>query len=78
MVELPIDDDEKFCRWLLSEFSYEGETLMLSPGSGFYVTPGLGKKQVRIAYVVNEDKLRRAIKCLEEALKVYPGRENTI
>jgi len=76
VVELPIDDDEKFCSWILSEFDYEGETVMFAPGSGFYVTPGAGKKQVRIAYVVNEDKLRRAMKCLREALKVYPGRTN--
>ncbi len=76
VVELPIDDDEKFCSWILSEFDYERETVMFAPGSGFYVTPGAGKKQVRIAYVVNEDKLRRAMKCLREALKVYPGRTN--
>ncbi len=76
VVELPIDDDEKFCSWILTEFSFEGETVMFAPGSGFYVTPGAGKKQVRIAYVVEEDKLRRAVKCLKEALKVYPGRTN--
>lgn len=74
VVELPIDDDEKFCSWILSEFDYNGETVMFAPGSGFYVTPGAGKKEIRIAYVVNEDKLRRAMKCLREALKVYPGR----
>lgn len=74
VVELPIDDDERFCSWILSEFDYNGETVMFAPGSGFYVTPGAGKKQIRIAYVVNEDKLRRAMKCLREALKVYPGR----
>ena len=76
VVELPIDDDEKFCSWILTEFSFEGETVMFAPGSGFYVTPGAGKKQVRIAYVVEEDKLRRAVKCLKEALEVYPGRTN--
>ncbi len=74
VVELPIDDDEKFCSWILSEFDYNGETVMFAPGSGFYVTPGAGKKEIRIAYVVNEDKLRRAMKCLREALKVYPGK----
>lgn len=74
MVKLPIDNDEKFCKWLLTDFKHNNETLMLSPGSGFYVTPGAGEQEVRIAYVVNENKLRRAIKCLAEALKVYPGR----
>lgn len=74
VVELPIDDDEKFCSWILSDFDYEGETVMMAPGSGFYVTKGAGKQQVRIAYVVEEKKLRRAIQCLSEALKVYPGR----
>ena len=72
MAKLPIDDCEVFCKWLLSSFSFEGETVMLSPGSGFYVSPGLGQQEVRIAYVVSEDKLRRAMKCLAEALKVYP------
>jgi aspartate aminotransferase len=74
VVELPIDDDEKFCSWILTEFDFKGETVMFAPGSGFYVTPGAGKKEIRIAYVVEENKLRRAMKCLREALKVYPNR----
>ena len=74
VVELPIDDDEKFCSWILTDFDYQGETVMFAPGSGFYVTPGAGKKQIRIAYVVKQEKLKRAMKCLAEALKVYPGR----
>lgn len=74
MVKLPIDNDEKFCRWLLEEFEFEGETLMVTPGSGFYVSKGSGKQEVRIAYVVNETKLRRAIRCLAEAIKIYPGK----
>jgi aspartate aminotransferase len=74
VVELPIDDDEKFCSWILKEFDFKGETVMFAPGSGFYVTPGAGKKEIRIAYVVEEDKLKRAMKCLKEALKVYPNR----
>lgn len=74
VVELPIDDDEKFCSWMLTDFDYNGETVMFAPGSGFYVTPGAGKQQIRVAYVVSEEKLRRAMKCLREALKVYPGR----
>lgn len=76
VVELPIDDDEKFCSWILTHFHYQNETVMFAPGSGFYVTPGAGKKEIRIAYVVNEEKLKRAMKCLSEALKVYPGRTN--
>lgn len=76
MVRLPIDNDEKFCKWLLTDFEYEGETIMLSPGSGFYFSPKLGKQEVRIAYVIGEYKLRKAITCLREALKVYPGRTN--
>lgn len=74
MAELPIDDGEKFCSWLLSDFSYEKQTVMLSPGSGFYVSKENGKKQVRIAYVLGEEKLRKAMKCLSEALKVYPNK----
>ncbi|MEL6853038.1 MAG: aminotransferase class I/II-fold pyridoxal phosphate-dependent enzyme, partial [Bacteroidota bacterium] len=71
MVELPIDDSENFCRWMLEEFSFEGATTMMAPGSGFYATPGLGKQQVRIAYVLNETDLRQAMRCLEAGLKVY-------
>ena len=76
MVKLPIDNDEKFCKWLLTDFEYEGETLMLSPGSGFYFSSKLGKQEVRIAYVIGEHKLKKAINCLAEALKVYPGKTN--
>ena len=76
MVKLPIDNDEKFCKWLLTDFEYEGETLMLSPGSGFYFSSKLGKQEVRIAYVIGEHKLKKAITCLAEALKVYPGKTN--
>jgi len=71
---LPVDDADKFCQWLLEEFEYNGETVMLAPASGFYSTPGLGKNEVRIAYVLNEDSLRKAMACLEKALQVYPGR----
>lgn len=74
MAELPIDDDEKFCSWLLTDFSFESETVMLSPGSGFYISEGMGKNQVRIAYVLNGDKLKKAMHCLTKALEVYPGR----
>jgi aspartate aminotransferase len=74
IVKLPVDDSDKFAQWLLQEFSYDNKTVMIAPGSGFYSTPGMGKNEVRIAYVLNIDDLRNAMKILEEALKVYPGR----
>ena len=70
----PIADSEDFCRWLLEDFEHEGATVMLAPGPGFYATPGLGKDECRIAYVLNVDDLERAMDCLERALEVYPGR----
>lgn len=77
MAQLPIDDSDRFCQWLLEEFSYQNQTVMMAPATGFYATKGLGKNQVRIAYVLHEESLRNAISCLEEALKVYPGRTVT-
>jgi aspartate aminotransferase len=74
IARLPIDDADKFAQWLLESFSYENQTVMLAPATGFYSTPGLGKNEVRLAYVLNSDALKKAVKCLEEALKVYPGR----
>jgi aspartate aminotransferase len=74
IARLPIDDCDRFCQWLLESFSYENETVMLAPATGFYSTKGLGKNEVRLAYVLNKKDLSRAMKCLEEALKVYPGR----
>jgi aspartate aminotransferase len=68
-----IDSAEEFCRWLLEEFSYQGATVMVSPGEGFYATPGLGRQEVRIAYVLKEEDLEPAMACLAEALRVYPG-----
>lgn len=76
IVKLPIDDSEKFARWLLEEFDYNGQTVMLAPASGFYHTPGLGKNEVRIAYVLKISDLQKAIEVLATALKVYPGRTN--
>ncbi|MCG9910461.1 MAG: pyridoxal phosphate-dependent aminotransferase [Flavobacteriales bacterium] len=73
-IKLPVQDSDDFCQWLLSDFSYEGSTVMLAPASGFYATPGLGKQEARIAYVLKIEDLQQAVKCLEEALKVYPGR----
>ncbi len=74
VVRLPIDDSDKFCQWMLESFSYEGQTVMMAPATGFYSTPGAGKNEVRIAYVLNKTDLVAAMKCLEEALKVYPGK----
>lgn len=74
VAKLPIDDSDKFCQWLLEDFEFENQTVMLAPASGFYSTKGRGKDEVRISYVLNVDDLKGAMKCLSEALKVYPGR----
>ena len=74
IAELPVDDADKFAQWLLEDFAYEGATIMIAPAAGFYSTPYTGTKQVRIAYVLNKESLQKSVKCLEEALKVYPGR----
>lgn len=71
MVELPVEDADDFCLWCLKEFNYEGETVMMAPASGFYVTPGAGRNQVRIAYVLKSEDLERAIEVLGHALKAY-------
>lgn len=74
IAKLPIDDSDRFCQWLLESFSHNGQTVMLAPATGFYGTPGLGKQEVRLAYVLNTEALDYAMDCLEEALKIYPGR----
>ena len=74
VAKFPVDNAEKFCQWLLEDFDYNGDTVMMAPASGFYSTEGLGEQEARIAYVLNQDSLKMAVKCLEEALKVYPGR----
>ena len=74
IARLPVDDADKFCQWVLSDFEFNNQTVMMAPGSGFYSTPGLGKNEVRISYVLNVNELKNAFDCLEEALKVYPGR----
>lgn len=74
MARLPIDDSDKFCQWLLESFSHEGQTVMLAPATGFYGTPGLGRDEVRLAYVLNRESINKAMDCLEAALKAYPGR----
>ncbi len=74
MIQLPVDDTDKFCQWLLESFDHHGKTVMMAPGSGFYTTEGLGKQQARIAYVLNKEDLNEAMDCLEAALQIYPGR----
>ena len=74
VARLPVDDSEKFCAWCLTDFSYEGETVMMAPASGFYITPGAGKNEVRIAYVLKKEDLARALVVLRKALEAYPGR----
>ncbi len=74
VAQFPVDSTERFCQWLLEDFQYKGATVMMAPASGFYSTKGNGDQEARIAYVLNQDSLRKAVKCLEEALKVYPGR----
>ena len=74
VARLPVDDSEKFCAWCLSEFNYEGETVMMAPASGFYTTPGAGRNEVRIAYVLKKHDLHRALVVLQKALEAYPGR----
>ncbi|HMN04355.1 MAG TPA: pyridoxal phosphate-dependent aminotransferase [Flavobacteriales bacterium] len=71
VAELPIDDADAFCVWLLENFEHQGHTVMMAPASGFYAQPGPGKKQVRLAYVLEQDKLRMAVECLREALVQY-------
>lgn len=74
MASLPVDNADTFCQWLLESFSHEGQTVMLAPASGFYGTPGLGRQEVRLAYVLNKGDLARAMDCLEKALQVYPAK----
>ena len=71
MARIPVDDAEKFCAWCLTDFDYEGETIMMAPGNGFYATPGMGRDEVRIAYALNIEDLKRAVVILEKALEAY-------
>ncbi len=73
VAELPIDDADIFCQWLLEKFEHKGHTVMMAPAAGFYAQPEPGRRQVRLAYVLEQDKLRLAVECLQEALRVYPG-----
>jgi len=74
VAKLPIDNADKFCQWMLEEFSYENQTVMMAPATGFYSTKGAGTNEVRLAYVLNSEDLQKAMICLDKALKVYPGR----
>ncbi|MBU3660136.1 MAG: pyridoxal phosphate-dependent aminotransferase [Flavobacteriales bacterium] len=74
VAKFPVDDAEKFCQWLLEDFEFEGQTVMMAPANGFYATKGAGQNEARIAYVLNQESLKKAVICLREALKVYPGR----
>ena len=74
IARLPIDNADTFCQWLLESFSYQSQTVMLAPATGFYSTPGAGQNEVRIAYVLKIEDLKNAMNCLQEALKVYPGK----
>ena len=75
VVRLPVDDADEFCRWCLTDFSYDGQTVFMAPASGFYVTPGLGRDEVRMAYVLNTEELGKALSVLAKALEAYPGRK---
>ncbi len=75
VVRLPVEDADDFCRWCLTDFSYEGQTVFMAPASGFYVTPGLGRDEVRMAYVLNTEELGKALIVLAKALEAYPGRK---
>jgi len=75
VVKLPVDDSDKFAQWLLEDLEYKNQTVMVAPASGFYSTPGYGRNEVRIAYVLKIDDLKKAMEVLAEALKIYPGRK---
>lgn len=75
VAQLPIDDADAFCQWMLESFEYEGATVMMAPNTGFYATPGLGKQEVRLAYVLERDEIERAVACVRAGLAAYPGRQ---
>lgn len=78
VAELPIDDCDQFCQWILNSFSRNGATVMMAPNTGFYATPGLGKQEVRLAYVLEVEEIKEAVECIREALVAYPGRTKSI
>ena len=73
VAKLPIDDADAFCQWMLESFEHEGATVMMAPNTGFYATPGLGKQEVRMAYVLEREEIEKAVACLRAALSAYPG-----
>ena len=77
VVRLPVDDADKFCRWCLEEFEYEGQTIFMAPASGFYTTPGMGKNEVRMAYVLEKEELAKALLVLRKALEAYNAGQST-
>ena len=77
MAQLPVDNTDKFCQWILEEFAFKNQTVMLAPASGFYASSSLGKQEVRLAYVLNKNEIQNAMTCLAEALKIYPGKRET-
>lgn len=77
MAKLPIDDSDRFCQWMLEHFELDNETVMMAPATGFYSSKGVGNDEVRLAYVLNTEDLKRALICLEKALEIYPGRTTT-
>ena len=76
VAKLPVDDADRFCEWCLEEFDYDGETIFMAPASGFYTSPGMGRDEVRIAYVLKKEELAKALRVLRAALEAYPGRKN--
>ena len=76
VAKLPVDDADCFCEWCLEEFDYEGQTIFMAPASGFYTSPGMGRDEVRIAYVLKKEELAKALRVLRAALEAYPGRKN--
>ena len=74
IAKLPIDNSDRFCQWLLEDFSFNNETVMLAPATGFYSSKNAGQQEVRIAYVLEKESLKNAVKCIEEALNQYPGK----
>ena len=76
VAKLPVDDADRFCEWCLEEFDYDGQTIFMAPASGFYTSPGMGRDEVRIAYVLKKEELAKALRVLRAALEAYPGRKN--
>src|SRR5690606_41385667 len=74
LAQFPIDDSDRFCQWMLEHFDYENQTVMIAPATGFYSAAHAGKDQVRLAYVLNTDDLKKSLACIERGLAVYPGR----